>query len=56
MENEVIREIQNWLHSDTSYLSIRADYSRGYHDGVVRAKEIIAVILREAGIKETYPE
>ena len=55
MEAEAIKKIQEYLHQSTAYLSHHGDYARGYRNGVERVKEIIADILRENGIDESYP-
>ena len=52
---QAIQDIRTWLHKSIAYLSNRDGYPRGYRDGLYRAKEIIAFILRENGIDETYP-
>ena len=44
-EKEILQEIIEWLGNDTSYLSTRTDYSRGYKDGIERAKEIVENII-----------
>ena len=44
-EKVIIQEIIEWLGNDTSYLSTRTDYSRGYKDGIERAKEIVENII-----------
>lgn len=46
-EKEILQEIIKWLGNDTSYLSTRTDYARGYKDGVERAKAIIEEIINE---------
>lgn len=46
-EKETLQEIIKWLGNDTSYLSTRTDYARGYKDGVERAKAIIEEIINE---------
>lgn len=55
MGTEAIKKIQEYLHQSTGYLSRNGDYARGYKDGIERVKEIIADILREHGIDESYP-
>lgn len=45
-EKEILQEIIKWLGNDTSYLSTRTDYARGYKDGIERAKEIIEDIIK----------
>lgn len=46
-ETEILQEIIEWLGNDTSYLSIRTDYARGYKDGIERAKEIVESIINK---------
>lgn len=46
-EKEILQEIIKWLGNDTSYLSTRTDYARGYKDGIERAKAIIEEIINE---------
>lgn len=46
-EKEILQEIIEWLGNDTSYLSTRTDYARGYKDGVERAKVIVESIINE---------
>ena len=46
-EIEILAEIIEWLGNDTSYLSTRTDYAKGYKDGIERAKEIIESIINE---------
>lgn len=46
-EKEILQEIIEWLRNDTSYLSTRTDYARGYKDGIERAKEIVESIINE---------
>jgi hypothetical protein len=46
-EKEILQEIIEWLGNDTSYLSTRTDYARGYKDGIDRAKEIVESIINE---------
>lgn len=43
----ILQEIIEWLGNDTSYLSTRTDYARGYKDGIKRAKEIVESIINE---------
>ena len=44
-EKEILQEIIEWLGNDTSYLSTRTDYARGYKSGIKTAKEIVASII-----------
>lgn len=44
-KKEIIQDIIEWLDNDTSYLSTRTDYARGYKDGIERAKEIVESII-----------
>ena len=46
-EKEILQEIIEWLDNDTSYLSTRTDYAKGYKDGIERAKEIVESIIKE---------
>lgn len=46
IEKEILQEIIEWLGNDTSYLSTRTDYARGYKDGIEQAKEIVERIIR----------
>lgn len=46
-EKEILQEIIEWLGNDTSYLSARTDYAKGYKDGIERAKEIVESIIKE---------
>lgn len=46
-EKEILQEIIEWLGNDTSYLSTRTDYAKGYKDGIERAKEIVETIVKE---------
>ena len=46
-EKEILQEIIEWLDNDTSYLSTRTDYARGYKSGIERAKEIVENIINE---------
>ena len=55
MEKEAIKAIQEWLHNSVGYLSNREGYPRGFKDGIIRAKEIVAEIIRQNGIEENYP-
>lgn len=44
-EKEILKEIIEWLGNDTSYLSTRTDYARGYKDGIEQAKVIVGSII-----------
>lgn len=46
-EKEILQEIIKWLGNDTSYLSTRIDYARGYKDGIEQAKEIVESIINK---------
>lgn len=46
-EKEILQEIIEWLGNDTSYLSTRTDYARGYKDGIEQAKMIVESIINE---------
>lgn len=43
---EILKEIIEWLNNDTSYLSTRTDYAKGYKNGIICAKEIIESIIK----------
>lgn len=55
MEKQAIEAIQEWLHKSVGYLSNKEGYPQGFKAGIIRAKEIVADILRQNGIKEKYP-
>lgn len=40
-EKEILQEIIQWLNNDTSYLSTRTDYARGYKDGIERTSLLV---------------
>ncbi len=44
-EKEILQEIIEWLGNDTSYLSTRTDYAKGYKDGIEQAKAIVESII-----------
>lgn len=44
-ETEILQEIIKWLGNDTSYLSTRTDFAKGYKSGIKAAKEIVASII-----------
>ena len=46
-EKEILQEIIEWLVNDTSYLSTRTDYARGYKNGIEQAKMIVESIINE---------
>ena len=46
-EKEILQEIIGWLGNDTSYLSTRTDYARGYKSGIECAKEIVESIINK---------
>lgn len=46
-EKEILQEIIKWLGNDTSYLSTRTDYARGYKSGIECAKEIVESIINK---------
>lgn len=46
-EKEILQEIIKWLGNDTSYLSTRTDYARGYKDGIEQAKMIAESIINK---------
>jgi len=45
IEKEILQEIIEWLGNDTSYLSTRTDYAKGYKDGIEQAKVIVESII-----------
>lgn len=45
-EKEILKEIIEWLNNDTSYLSTRTDYAKGYKNGIIYAKEIVESIIK----------
>lgn len=47
IEKKILQEIIEWLGNDTSYLSTRTDYARGYKSGIGQAKEIVKSIINE---------
>lgn len=48
-EQEILQDIIKWLGNDTSYLSTKTDYARGYKDGIEQAKMIVESIINEHG-------
>ena len=46
-EKEILQEIIKWLGNDTSYLSTRTDYARGYKDGIEQAQMIVESIINK---------
>lgn len=46
-EKEILQEIIEWLGNDTSYLSTRTDYAKGYKSGIECAKEIVESIVNK---------
>lgn len=46
-EKEILQEIIQWLGGNTSYLSTRTDYARGYKNGIEQAKMIVENIINE---------
>lgn len=46
-EKEILQEIIEWLGNDTSYLSIRTDYAKGYKQGIKMSKEIVESIINK---------
>ena len=46
-EKEILQEIIEWLGNDTSYLSTRTDYAKGYKSGIECAKEIVESIINK---------
>ncbi len=46
-EKAILQEIIEWLGNDTSYLSTRTDYARGYKSGIERAKAIVEEIINK---------
>lgn len=45
-EKEILKEIIEWLNNDTSYLSTRTNYAKGYKNGIICAKEIVESIIK----------
>lgn len=45
-EKEILKEIIEWLNNETSYLSTRTDYAKGYKNGIICAKEIVESIIK----------
>lgn len=52
-ETAAIKTLVEWVNSSHSFLSNAEGYSRGYRDGLERAKEIVESILNENGIETT---
>lgn len=48
-EQEILQDIIKWLGNDTSYLSTKTDYARGYKDDIEQAKMIVESIINEHG-------
>lgn len=46
-EKEILQEIIEWLCNDTSYLSTRTDYAKGYKQGIKMSKEIVESIINK---------
>ena len=46
-EKEILQEIIEWLGNDTSYLSTRTDYAKGYKHGIKMSKEIVESIINK---------
>lgn len=46
-EKEILQEIIEWLGNDTSYLSTRTDYAKGYKSSIECAKEIVERIINK---------
>jgi hypothetical protein len=46
-EKEILKEIIEWLNNDTSYLSTRTDYAKGYKNGIIYTKEIVESIIKK---------
>lgn len=46
-EKEILQEIIEWLGNDTSYLSTRTDYAKGYKQGIKMSKEIVESIINK---------
>lgn len=44
-DKDKLNKIKEWAESSHYYISERADYSRGYKDGLTQAKLIILEIL-----------
>ena len=54
MEKKAITDIIEWIKCSHAHLSTSTEYAKGYRDGIVMAKEIIKVIIKDAGIEVTY--
>ena len=46
IEKEILQEIIEWLGNDTSYLSTRTDYAKGYKDGIEQAKGSVELLFK----------
>lgn len=46
-EKEILQEIIEWLGNDTSYLSTRTDYAKGYKQDIKMSKEIVENIINK---------
>lgn len=46
-EKEILQEIIEWLGNDTSCLSTRTDYAKGYKQGIKMSKEIVENIINK---------
>lgn len=46
-EKEILQEIIEWLGNDTSYLSTKTDYAKGYKQGIKMSKEIVESIINK---------
>lgn len=51
MDKEMLRRIEEWALEKSPYLSMK-DYSRGFHDGIEHAKDIVLAIMKK--VEETY--
>lgn len=52
MDKEILKRIEEWANCYPSYLPTRTDYTRGYRDGIQRAKDAVLDIMKE--VEETY--
>lgn len=46
-EQEMIKEIIEWLDSPTGHLSTRTDHAKGYKQGILTVKGFIASIIKK---------
>lgn len=51
MDREMLKRIEEWALEKSPHLSMK-DYSRGFHDGIEHAKDMVLAIMKE--VEETY--